>query len=318
MTTANTLVLSHSVSPDLSSELVPALENRLSPEAIANSMTPDDTRELVSDANMVVVGQLHEQWLEDTAGPNLVQTLWAGVDTYPLDSLEEAGVALANAAGIHAKPVAEHVLASMLQFERGLIETGDNQRRGVWEAVDCGELGTRTVGIIGVGAIGSRVARLTSAFGMETIGTKRDTSTAPDTLDEVVSADAYHELLRRVDYLVLSCPLTEQTEKLLGADEFRLLDSDAVVVNVARGEVVDQQALTRALQYGQIGGAALDVFEEEPLPPDSTLWDLSNVLITPHMAWKTPHTVTRWVDLLTENYEAVTAGDRSKIVNRVV
>lgn len=318
MTAANTLVLSHSVSPDLSSELVSSLEKRLPPEAIANSATPDETDELVRDATMVVIGQLHEQWLEETTDPKLVQTLWAGVDTYPLEHLDEAGVVLANAAGIHARPVAEHVIACMLQFERGLVETTENQHRSVWEAVDSGELGMKTVGIIGVGAIGSRVAQLTNAFGMETLGTKQDTSTAPATLDEVIPAEDYHELLRRVDHLVLSCPLTDQTESLLGPDEFRLLDSEAVVVNVARGEVIDQHALVRALQYGQIGGAALDVFEEEPLPPESPLWDLSNALITPHMAWKTPYTVGRWADLLTENYEAIVAGDRSDIVNRVV
>lgn len=318
MDSETTLLLAHTVSPDRSSDLVSALDSRLPPEAIENAITPEETTELVADADILVVGRLENEWLNAGRKLQLLQTLWAGVDLYPLDTIEGAGVAMANAAGVHAKPIAEHVLGYMLQFERDLLEATENRRRGVWESLSGGELGTKTVGIVGVGAIGSRVSELASAFGMETIGTKRDTSTVPDSLDEVYPADEYHRLLKRADYLIISCPLTDETEGLIGIDELRLLGRDAVVINVARGEILDQDALVRALQYGLIDGVALDVFDDEPLPPDSRLWDLSNVVVTPHMAWRSPRTTERWADVIEENYRAVDAGEPDGIVNRIV
>ncbi len=318
MNTDRTLLLAHTVSPDRSSDLVPALEKRLPSSAVENAVTPDETIEKVVNADMLVAGRLEEEWLQRAENLQLLQTLWAGIDMYPLDEIENADVPMANAAGIHAKPIAEHVLGYMLTFERGLLDAVEHHRRGVWESISGGELGTKTLGIVGVGAIGSRVAELANAFGMETIGTKRDTSTTPDSLDEVLPAAEYHELLRRAEYLVIACPLTDETEEMLGMDEFRLLDRDAVVINVARGEILDQDALIRALQYGIIRGAALDVFEEEPLPKESVMWDLSNVIVTPHMAWTTPKTTERWADLIAENYRAVAAGDTERLVNRVL
>lgn len=317
METDTSLLLAHTVSPDRSEELVPSLQERLPAGAVENAVTPEETAEKVADAEMLVVGRLDEEWLDRGHQLQLLQTLWAGVDMYPLDSIEDSGVAMANAAGIHARPIAEHVLGYMLQFERGLLDAVENRQRGVWEVAPGGELGSKTVGIIGVGAIGSRVAELASAFGMDTLGTKRDTSSAPDVLDELFPADQYTDVLRRADFLVLSCPLTDETEGLLGMDELRLL-GDSVVINVARGEIVDQDALVRALQYDIIDGAALDVFEEEPLPADSPLWDLSNVVITPHMAWRSPETTERWADLIAQNYRAVADGDHGSIANRVV
>lgn len=312
------LLLAHTVSPNRSSELFPALENRLPADAVENAVTPEETAEKVATADMLVVGQLEAEWLERARQLQLVQSLWAGVDMYPLDGIEAADVAMANASGIHARPIAEQVLGYMLQFERGLLDAFENQRRGVWEHVSGDELGTKTLGIIGVGAIGSRVSELASAFGMKTVGTKRDTSSAHRSVDAIFRASAYHEVLRRADYLVVSCPLTEDTDRMLGIDEFRVLDRDAVVINVARGEIIDEDALVRALQYGLIRGAALDVFEEEPLSQDSTLWDLSNVIVTPHMAWRSSETTRRWADLLETNYRAIASGDTERLRNRVL
>lgn len=318
MSTETTVVLAHTVSPGRSTELYSALTQRLPESSVISAVLPEETANLVSDADMLVVGRLDEDWLTRGADLRLLQTLWAGVDLYPLDSIEESGVAMANAAGVHANPIAEQVLGYMLTFERQLLDAVDNRRRGVWESLSGGELGSNTVGIIGVGAIGSRVAELASAFGMETIGTKRDVSSVPEGIDEIYPADAYHELLTQADYLVVACPLTDETEGLLGIDEFRLLDSDAVVVNVARGGIIKQDDLVRALQYGLIDGAALDVFDEEPLPEDSLLWDLSNVIVTPHMAWTSTETTRRWADVIEQNYRAIAGGDTESIVNRVI
>ncbi|WP_267162815.1 D-2-hydroxyacid dehydrogenase [Halovenus salina] len=318
METNRSLLLAHTVSPEWSQKIAAELTGRLPTDAIKNAMTPAETLASVESAEMLVAGQFELEWLDRARRLQLVQTLWAGVDMYPLDSIEEADVWMANAAGVHARPIAEQVLGYMLQFERGLNEATANHRRGVWESIRGGELGTKTVGIIGVGAIGSRVTELVSAFGAETIGTKRDTTTVPDALDQVFPADEYHKILTQADYVVVACPLTDETEGLLGIDEFRLMSRESVLINVARGEIVDQDDLVRALQHGLIDGAALDVFDEEPLPPDSLLWDLSNVVVTPHMAWTTSKTTDRWADLIAENYDALTASSPKNITNRVL
>lgn len=317
MSSETTLVLAHTVAPDRSEALGAELASRLPAGTVRNAITPEETKEFVTETDLLVVGRLDESWLERGDTLELVQTLWAGVDMYPLNAIESSDVTLANAAGIHARPIAEQVLGYMLQFERSLLDAVENRERGVWESLSGGELATETVGIIGVGAIGSRVSELASAFGMETLGTKRDVSSAPDSIDEIYQAEKYTELLRRSDYLVVACPLTDDTEGMLGLDEFRLMDSDSVLINVARGEIVDQDELIRALQYGLIDGAALDVFDEEPLPQDSLLWDLSNVVLTPHMAWTSSETTRRWADVIEQNYNAVKKGNTADIVNRV-
>jgi phosphoglycerate dehydrogenase-like enzyme len=312
-----TVLITHTVSPDRIESLRPKLEAALPPSVLRNATTPAETRELLPEAEMLVVGRFEEEWFEHADGLEVVQALSAGVDFLPVDRIESEGVALTNASGVHAEPIGEQVLAHMLQFERGLVETARNQRRGVWERVEGGELLGKTVGIVGVGAIGTRVAELAQAFGMEVIGTKRSLDDAPDAVDELFPAEEYHRLLGCADYVVVACPLTDETEGLLGIDEFRVMDEDAVLVNVARGAIVDQEALVRALQYRLVRGAALDVFAEEPLPPESVLWDLSNVVVTPHMAGSTPHKDDRWLEIITDNYEALASGDLDGLRNRV-
>jgi phosphoglycerate dehydrogenase-like enzyme len=318
MTDQPPLLFAHTVSPDRTDALRTALTETIPASALLNAETPAETKALLPDAEMVLVGRFDEEWFDHTETLRVVQALSAGVDFLPLDDLEAAGLTLTNASGVHAEPIGEQVLGYMLQFERRLVEAARQQHRGVWQRIEGGELRGKTVGIVGVGAIGSRVAELSQAFGMEVVGTKRDVDDEPDAVDDLLPASAYHDLLRRSDYVVLACPLTEETEGLIGMPEFRMLGDDAVLVNIARGSVVDQDALVRALQYGMVRGAALDVFETEPLPPDSVLWDLSNVVITPHMAGSTPHKVGRWADIVTQNYEAVATDNLDKLVNRVL
>jgi phosphoglycerate dehydrogenase-like enzyme len=313
-----TLLIAHTISPSRTEALRADLEAALPAGAVENATTPAETRERLPAADMVLAGRVEEEWFEHADGLAVIQVLSAGVDFLPLDRMEREGVTLTNASGVHAEPIGEQVLSYMLQFERGLVETARNQHRGVWERVEGGELRGKTVGVVGVGAIGTRVAELAGALGMDVIGTKCDRSDPPDAVDELLAAEAYHDLLARADYVVVACPLTEETEGMIGSDEFRLMDEDAVLINVARGEIVQHDALVSALQYHRIRGAALDVFAEEPLPQDSVLWDLSNVVITPHMAGSTPHKPERWLDIITDNYEALAAGDLDGLRNRVL
>ena len=306
------------VARETATELVDRLAERLPRGRIHRAAVPAETRELIADVEVVVTNGLPEDLLERAEDLRWVHALSSGVDGYPLDELEERGIALTNSAGIHAQPIAEQVLCYMLMFERGVTESVRQQQRSVWEAVSGGELRGKTAGVVGVGAIGARVAELCSALGMTVLGTKRDLSDVPDAVDEIYAADDHHEVLRRADYVVLACPLTEETRGLIGRRELRVMDRDAVLVNVARGALVEEDALLEALQQGRIEGAGLDVFETEPLPQDSPLWDLSNVVITPHMAGSTPHRFDRWLEILEPNYEAVAEGRLDELENRVV
>jgi phosphoglycerate dehydrogenase-like enzyme len=312
------LLVTHTVAQRTAAELVDRLAASLPDGAVHRASVPAETDELLADVEAVVTGDVTPAQLDAAENLRWIHALSSGVDRYPLDAIEAAGVALTNSAGVHAQPIAEHVLCLMLMFERGVNESVRQQARSVWERVEGGELRGQTVGILGVGAIGTRLAEVCSALGMTVLGTKRDLADAPDAVDELHPADDYHEVLARSDYVAVTCPLTEETRGLIGAEELRVMRRDAVLVNIGRGEIVDEDALTRALQGGRIAGAGLDVFRTEPLPAESPLWDLSNVVITPHMAGSTPHKFDRWVDILVENYEALAEDRVDELRNRVV
>jgi phosphoglycerate dehydrogenase-like enzyme len=311
------LLVTHRRSDAFVGQFREALADRLGHDPVVRARTPAETAGRFGTAEAVMTNALREEWLTDADSLVWVQTVSSGVDRLPLEGLRDRGVVLTNAAGIHAEPVGEQVLGYMLAFERGLTVGFRRQADGVWETFAGGELRGKTVGVVGLGAIGSRVAELAAAFGTTVVGTKRDPTDAPAVVDEVYPPDGLHEVIGRADYLVLACPLTDETRGLVGQAELELLGEEAVLVNVARGEVVDETALTRALQSHTIGGAALDVFETEPLPADSPLWDLSNVIVTPHMAGSSPHAADRLVDIVADNYEAFAAGDRAAMRNRV-
>ncbi|WP_134671305.1 D-2-hydroxyacid dehydrogenase [Halorussus marinus] len=313
-----TVLIPHYLSDDARASLRTALADRLPGADLAVTATPPETDDRLPDAEIVATVRLPDDRLDRAERLRWVQSLSAGVDHFDADALESRDVALTNASGVHAEPIGEQVLGYMLVFERNIHKGIAQQHRGVWESYGGRELRDETVGIVGVGAIGARVAELASAFGMEVLGTKRTPETAPEAVDEAFGPDGLFEVLSRSDYVVVACPLTDQTRGLLGEEAFRTMPSTGVVVNVARGEIVDQDALTAALQQGRIRGAALDVFDEEPLPADSPLWDLSNAVLTPHMAGSTPHYWERCADLFADNYERYVAGDLDGMTNRVL
>jgi len=318
MTARPELLVTHYVPQRTAAELVETLADALPEGVVRRATRPDETHELIADVEAVVTGDVTPEQLDAAGNLRWIHALSSGVDRYPLDAIESAGVALTNSAGVHAQPIAEHVLCLMLVFERGVNESVRQQARSVWERVEGGELRGKTVGVLGVGAIGTRLAEVCSALGMTVLGTKRDLDDAPDAVDELHPADDHHEVLARSNYVAVTCPLTEETRGLIGAEELRVMRRDAVLVNIGRGEIVDEDALARALQGGRIAGAGLDVFGTEPLPADSPLWDLSNVVVTPHMAGSTPHKVERWADIVAENYAALADGRIEELRNRVV
>ena len=316
-----TVLVSHTVDAGYWSDIGAfrtELEARVPELDLRVARTPPETRDLAGEAYALLATYVSTDLLDAAPDLRWIQALSSGVDFLDLEAIEAHGVALTNAAGVHAEPIAEQVLGYLLTFERGIHTGIRQQQEGVWQRYSGGEIRGKTLGVVGLGAIGSRAAEYAGAFGMTVVGTKRDPSTAPEPVDEVYAPDGLFEVLGRSDYVLLSCPLTPETRGLVGRAELGAMKGDAVLVNVARGAVVDEDALVYALQQGGIRGAALDVFEEEPLPPESPLWDLPNVVVTPHMAGSTPHKFERIAEVFAANYGAFADGRLDELTNRVV
>jgi glyoxylate/hydroxypyruvate reductase len=209
-------------------------------------------------------------------------------------------ITVTNAAGIHATPLAEFVVFAMLYFAKRWPRMVQEQRAHHWERCATDSLHGKTLGIVGLGNVGRHVARVARPFGMRIIGTRRS-GAADAVADQVFTPDQLETVLRESDYLVLSVPLLADTETLLGASQLARLKSSAVLINIARGAVVDEAALVEALRSGRLGGAALDVASHEPLAADSPLWDMPNVLITPHSMSTAYDENERLVDLFCDN-----------------
>lgn len=278
----------------------------------------------IAGADVLVCSGL---WRNDlpTIAPRLrlVQSCSAGTDQYDRDVLRQAGIRLASGQGCNANAVSEHAIAQILALLRRLPEARDNQAKRHWRGMmgDFArredEAGGKTAIVVGTGRIGGRIARLCKALGMRVIGVRRDPTQGVDGADEVHGFRDLGHLAPRADFLVLACPLTDETRNLVDAAVLAAMKPTARVVNVARGRVVDEPALVAALREGRIGGAALDVTADEPLPQDSPLWDMPQVLITPHTAGETHSYEDNVLDMMMENIERLWRGETG-LFNQIV
>jgi phosphoglycerate dehydrogenase-like enzyme len=276
----------------------------------------DELDRRVGDADVLVISGLWRNELLERAGRlRFIQSIGAGTDQFPRPQLEARGIRLASASGVNARAVAEHAMALILALARRLAEARDNQRSRVWRGMigDLGqredELAGKTLLIVGLGAIGGRLARLAKAFDMKVIGVRRDAAAGPAGADRVVATAQLPEILPSADFIVLACPLTPETEKLIDAGALARMPSGAYLVNIARGRCIDEPALVAALRSGQIAGAAIDVAVEEPLPSSSPLWDMPNVLVTPHTAGETRRYEDNVIDILLDNLDRLWRGE---------
>jgi D-2-hydroxyacid dehydrogenase (NADP+) len=247
-----------------------------------------------------------------------IHSIQAGVDRFPFEALRERGVRLTNSTGIHGDAVGETVVGYMLSFARGLHRYRSRQERREWERQPWNAAYTlrgTTVCVVGLGTLGRGVSTRADALGMDVVGVKR-TPTPVDGVDEVHPATELRGAVADAKFVVVAVPLTDDTEGLVGTGELAAMREDAVLVNVARGAVVDQPALVDALESGGLGGAALDVFAEEPLPEDSPLWSMDDVVVTPHVAAMTEDYYRRVAALVEENVRRAAAGE--EFANRVV
>ncbi len=269
----------------------------------------EEVERLIPEAEILIGGFSRDLFVQ-AKRLRWVQTWGAGVDGVLFEEFVESEVVLTSAKGTVGVHLAEHAMALLLSLTRGIAPAireprWENRmpiRRASWELID------RTMGIIGLGGTGLDVARRASAFGMRIIAVDPEEVELPEFISSCRRMDAFDELLKESDVVVICAPLTNETEGMFDESAFDAMRDHALLINVTRGRIVDEGALLEALEKGQIGGAGLDVTPQEPLPDDHPLWRVPNVVITPHTAGGSPNRDDRLVDLFCENLKRYAAG----------
>jgi phosphoglycerate dehydrogenase-like enzyme len=281
----------------------------------------DDIESLLPQADVLFTFRLVDDLLRKAPRLKWIQFASAGVDKAMEAGLLQSDLILTTSSGIHAVPIGEYVLGSMLMFAHHFHQAARQQAGHQWAHYASSELRDKTLGIVGYGHIGREVARLALCFGMQVIAM---TSQAPGSgAREEGQAQAVtllaparlRDLLAQSDYVLVSVPLVTSTHRLIGESELRAMRPSAFLVNISRGRVIDEAALVRVLQEKRIAGAGLDVFETEPLPGDSPLWDMENVILTPHSAGSHQRYNERATALFCDNLRRYLAGE--PLINQV-
>jgi D-2-hydroxyacid dehydrogenase (NADP+) len=236
----------------------------------------------------------------------------AGVDNPVFRGFVDRGVTLTTSSGSTAKPIAQTAIGGMLMLARGFPAWGESQRRKAWEprhGLAPADLESQTMIVLGLGAIGNEIARLARAIGLHVVGVRRSPIRDGDNVDEMLPPTKLFEVLPRADWLALACPLTDETRHIVNAAAIAAMPRGARILNIARGDVIDEPAMIDALRSGQLGGAYLDVVSTEPLPADSLLWHLPNVIITPHNSATAAGNERRTVQCFLANLRAWAKGE---------
>ena len=286
--------------------------------------SPEETVDRIGDADVFVVSGFWDNALLERASKlKYIQSIGAGYDQFPLDELRSLGIRLANASGVNQNAVAEHAMSLMLGLNRHIHIVRDYQNDHIWRGM-IGDLSKRedeligkTLVIVGMGTIGSRLATFAKAFDMRVLATKRNPLTAVGPADEVVAPDGLGELVPQADFLVLTCPLTPETTSIIDAGVLKAMKPTAYLINVARGQCVDEPELVKALESGEIAGAGIDHFWEDPLGAESPFWGMKNVIITPHTGGETRLYEERVIDILDDNLGRLWKGE-SELRNQIV
>ena len=252
-----------------------------------------------------------------------VHSATSGVERALTPVALERGLVVTNARGVFSRPIAEYVVMMILAVSRRLPQLLELQRERTWQPLEGVELRDVTVGIVGLGSIGRAVGALATAFGCRVVAVRRrseagSASSVRDdeaesfgemVLDRVGGPETLPELLAESDFIVLAAPLTSETEQMINSETLAMVKPGAWLINVARGRLIDERALIRALREGDLGGAVLDTFRDEPLPAMSPFYDLPNVIVTPHTAWSSGRVLDRSVELFCENLRRFAKGD---------
>jgi phosphoglycerate dehydrogenase-like enzyme len=247
------------------------LDERLPSKTVRLVSSPTEYDELLPEARIISGFEIDAETVDRATNLEMFACTFAGTDHLPLDAFAANDVQVTNASGVHGPNAAEQVLAYVLSFARSLDRGWKQSQAGTWSHYQTDELYDSTVTVVGMGSIGGAILDRLAPFGVETIGVRNSPSKG-GTADEVVGIEQVPEILPRTDYLVLACPLTEQTAQLVDETALEQMPPDSVLVNIARGAVVDTDALLAALQTNELRGAALDVTDPEPLPDGHPVW----------------------------------------------
>jgi phosphoglycerate dehydrogenase-like enzyme len=278
---------------------------------------PDYSRvdEEIVDAEIVIAWSIRPEQIAAAKQLQWVHSPAAAVHQLMFPELVNSDIILTNAREVHGPVVAEHVIALIFALAKKIPDSVRLQQRHVWgqqilwdELPRIREVAGATVGIVGLGSIGRAVAKSAKALGMRVIAVREHPEKGSESADAVFGPAQIDELFRQADYVVLAAPVTETTKAIANAERLALMKTGACLINVGRGALVDEPALARALREKRIGGAALDVFPKEPLPVDSPLWDVPNLLITPHTAALTEKLWERHYSLFSENLQRYLSG----------
>lgn len=260
------------------------------------------SKEIASRVN-VVFGRRPAAWFHEMPNLRWTQQSGAGADWLSgSPEIVESDLIHTNSSGIQAIPIAEHVMAFMLVLSRGMQHHIRSQLKRTWNRTGKAvELEEATMGLIGVGRIGSKTAEKAKGMNMRVLGLRRHPERTLPYVDRMYGPEGLMELLRQSDWVVLAAALTSETREMIGEEELKAMKKSAFIINIARGSLIQEKALIKALREGWIAGAGLDVFEQEPLGTDSPLWEMDNVVITPHYSHASPRKLERQMAIFTEN-----------------
>ncbi len=305
------LVLANPTEPQLK------MLTQLPPEtnlAVGNSLEAFEN--LAPDADVIFNWSLSGSILRDVfqvcPGVQWVHTRSAGLDNVLFPELIDSPVPVTNGSGVFSPSLGEFALAAILYFAKDLRRMVRNQEAGRWEQFDITEIVGQTVGIVGYGDIGRAVATRVRSMGMRVLAAKRHGPplyNVDPLVSQIYGPDRLLEMLPQCDYIVVCAPLTPETKGMIGEAAFASMKSDAVVINVGRGPVIDEGAMVKALRDNRIKGAALDVFDREPLPDGHPLYGLRNVLLSPHSADHTPDWMDRAMQFFLDQFERFRTGE---------
>jgi D-2-hydroxyacid dehydrogenase (NADP+) len=254
------------------------------------SLNKEHLKKIIPDAEILVCFSIDKETFLSAKKLKWIHGAYVGMDKFLFHELLKSKVLLTSSKGMHGETVSDHAMAMILAFAKGLVPSWNCKMQKEWCQMEVMkqrfEPQEKFLGIVGFGTIGQTLARKAKAFGMEVMATKNTVKKGEKIkyVDKLLPKDKFREFLCSSDVMVLTVPLTKETYHMIGAKELDCMKNTAILINVARGGVVDQKALIDALIEKKIAGAGLDVFEEEPLSPDSKLWDLENVILTPHVA----------------------------------
>ncbi|WP_050425979.1 D-2-hydroxyacid dehydrogenase [Bradyrhizobium tropiciagri] len=308
---ALTIVLNHPEADSyarLAKERFPHVRTIVAPD-------PEGLEQHIAQADALLAFRFPVEVLHKANNLRWFQCTGAGVDSMLSARDRAAHVTVTNARGIHGDVIADYVMAGVTMlhwdFRKSLREQAERQ----WKPRFIAPLAEKTLGVVGLGSIGATIARRAKSAGMTVVGSKQDVSSHVEGVDQLFAFDALKDFLPLCDFVVLALPATPDTVGLVGASEIARMRHDAFLINIARGNIVVEAELIRALKTGAIAGAMLDVFECEPLPKDSPLWDMPNVIATPHMAGRSDEVYGAVVSIFADDIERFINGQPLK--NRV-